>query len=383
VSIGIKHAGQTQWERRGVFVLSVGPDRRLVVKVPTAGDRDLAATAWEMPNTIVEVKTTHSDQSSEKELADLEKQVEHESALPHYNGAMSDHEPSTREFCEHAAKLAELGRTVRESKARLEERMWNTSADVSTMRMLADYDRMLTKLDAAATMWLALITRVCDNIKRAELIELPADPSEVRPTALGNVLAASAAYPWRVYGIDTATILPKLLTVLEGTEPAAARFIAADASLDLLLLSSFWAVVWSVLCLLAGLFSGLLVISTDRWVFPLMALGGLGFAWLMREAALAQAYAYGEAGKVLFDLHRRKVLSNLGLSVKDELTVCEEKEQYWEPLYQLFAFGIDNPVLRFQTSKSPPAQTPVPAGGGDQAKPAAVVAGPGSRNGVG
>jgi hypothetical protein len=103
----------------------------------------------------------------------------------------------------------------------------------------------------------------------------------------------------------------------------------------------------------------------------------------MREAALAQAYAYGEAGKVLFDLHRRKVLSNLGLSVKDELTVCEEKEQYWEPLYQLFAFGIDNPVLRFQTSKSPPVQTPVPAGGGDQAKPAAVVAGPGSRNGVG
>ena len=383
VSIEIKHDGQTCWARQGVFVRSVEARARLVVKVPTSSERDLAAAAWEMPGAVAEVKTTHSDQLAKNELDKLDKQVDRESALPHYNAAMSDHEPSTREFCEHAPKLAELGRNIRASKARLEERMWNTSGEVSMTRMLADYDRMLAKVDAAAEMWQKLITRVSDNIRRGELINLPADPSDVRPTGLGNVLAASAAYPWRVYGIDTSTVLPLLLTVLDGTEPAAARFIAADASLDLLLLSSFWAFVWSGLCLLAGLLSGMLVSSTDRWVFAVMAMIGVGVAWLMREASLAQAYAYGEAGKVLFDLHRRKLLSSLGLLVKDELTVCEEREQYWEPLYELFAFGTDNPGLRFQTSKSPNAQTPAPGGGGDQARRAAMVAGPGSKNGVG
>jgi hypothetical protein len=234
--------------------------------------------------------------------------------------------------------------------AALEERPWSSSGECSTAFIKADYTRMLLELDGLTAMWLDLVRRVQENIEKAMLVNLPRDPSDVRPTALGNVLAASVGYPWRAYGIDTATILPMLLTVLRGDEAAVRRFRAADASLDLLLLLSFWASVWSVLCVLVGGLGFMFVSTSGQWVFPLMGAAGVLFAWVMREAAVAQAYAYGDAGKVLFDLHRHELLAHLGLVVEPELAPDEESTQYWQPLYRLFAFGEHYKGMRLKTT---------------------------------
>jgi hypothetical protein len=386
VTIRLARCGLKVWEDQRLFVLRAQPGARLVVKIPAQPDGIDPQTEWDKMDMVATVSTTHSDQLAEDALAKLRRSVEYESALPNYNAAMSDREPSTEEFCTHAPKLAGIARQIREQKARLLERPWSSGSGASAAQMLVEYKRLLRLLDGVAAMWLDLIKRMRDNIERAALVDLPRDPSDVRPTALGNVLAASAAYPWRAYGIDTVTLLPMLLTVLTGDEAAVKRFRAADASLDLLLLSSFWATVWSVLCFLTGalVFEGVLVSGAGRWVFPALALAGLCFAWLMREAALAQAYGYGDAGKVLFDLHRQRLLSSLGLVVPDELTAKEESEQYWQPLYHWFAFGTHDESLRLKLGNAPsPADASTSPSSGSGAQPETAAGASLSKNGVG
>jgi hypothetical protein len=337
------------WREEQLFVVAAKP-KGLLVKLPCAPQGLDLRVEQEQPNTLVEVEVTHSDKLAHQKWRTLRDRLERESDLPHFNAAMSDHDTRPDRFSRRAQVLADLAHEIKRETSALDERPWSSSGAMSTAQIKADYTRMLRELDGITAMWLDLVRRVQENVEKAYLVNVPRDPSDVRPTALGNVLAAAVGYPWRAYGIDTATILPMLLTVLSGEQAAVQRFRAADASLDLLLLLSFWGCVWSALCLVVGLPAHMLMSTTGHRVVPLMAMLGLAFALLMREAAVAQAYAYGDAGKVLFDLHRHELLARLGLVVEDELTPEEESVNYWQPLYRLFAFGEHYKGMRLKTT---------------------------------
>ncbi len=134
----------------------------------------------------------------------------------------------------------------------------------------------------------------------------------LRPTALGNVLAAMTDHAGRAYGLDAVTAWPRLYPVLDeevkslvddrrdtldtAVRMAATMAATAVASLVLLLLSGWW---------------------------MLLALIPLGLAVLAYNAAVQAALAYSESVHVAFDLDR----ANLLVALRMELPRRQDAER--------------------------------------------------------
>jgi hypothetical protein len=135
---------------------------------------------------------------------------------------------------------------------------------------------------------------------------------QVRPTALGNALAAAESTAGAGYGLDAVVIWPRLYPVLgaqtravvddlrDGLD-AAARFAATGA------FTAFAAF-------------GLLVFRSGWWT--LLALAPAAVAVLGYSGAVRAAVAYGTGLHVAFDLHRFDLLRALRL----ELPVTQDAE---------------------------------------------------------
>jgi hypothetical protein len=121
----------------------------------------------------------------------------------------------------------------------------------------------------------------------------PATPDLIRPTTLGNVIAAFEERAGGAYGWDTPVAWPRLYPLLGGEVRAIVddRRDVLDAMCRLTMTALLTAVVT------AGLLG-----AWGWWV--LLALAPAALGWIAYQAAIHAAEAFGEAIRVGFDLHR-------------------------------------------------------------------------------
>jgi hypothetical protein len=121
----------------------------------------------------------------------------------------------------------------------------------------------------------------------------PARPDLIRPTALGNVIAAFEERAGGAYGWDTPVAWPRLYPLLDGEVRAIVddRRDVLDAMCRL-----------AVTALLTAVVTVGLLAAWGWWV--LLALAPAALGWIAYRVAIPTAGALGEAIRVAFDLNR-------------------------------------------------------------------------------
>lgn len=318
---------------------------RLTVALPP----DLAAQANALlPSAAVAVEISHTDASVETALSKSENAAAtaRASALSALNDTLSAGDPDESALVERADALLARVKELTDLNRVLSERPWGVGYTtrgenwyVAARRRQAS---LTNDLRAVVANWRISVQQILLNRQQGARLTLPDNLAETRPTGLGNILAAAAEYPLTAYGIHTPTILPRLLQALTtdgSADPVVTRLVNAENALNMLLLFSFWAGVWTLLGVIL-----FIAIGVVWWLWPIVLLGGPLAWWLTKEGAEAQAYAYGDALKALFDQRRRVLFQNLNLTLPDteSLTLADER-RYWRHLYQLFAYGQVDP----------------------------------------
>lgn len=142
----------------------------------------------------------------------------------------------------------------------------------------------------------------------------PHDPGRLRPTRLGNALAAAEEYPSATYGLDGVLWWPRLLAVLPETlldqlDDANAPLVGLINLATVLVVVSFGS-------------SALLWIAPIPW--PLVWLPpviGLPLAWVCYRGAVGHAVNLGTLIRVAFDLHRLDILRGMSIRVPEDYEV--------------------------------------------------------------
>lgn len=337
--------------RSAVFVASADFDAaakvftRLSVPLPP----DLAAQANALlPNATVTVEVSHSDAGCETDLSALESATAtaRASALNALNETLSAGDPDEAALVERAEELLVRVKELTDLNQALSERPWGVGRTAKGENWYVAARRrqlgLANDLRDIVANWRVSVQQILLNRQQGARLTLPDNLAETRPTGLGNILAAAAEYPLTAYGIHTPTILPRLLqalTVQGSADPVVTRLVNAENALNMLLLFSFWAGVWTLLGALL-----FIVLGVVWWLWPVVLLGGPLAWWLTKEGAEAQAYAYGDALKALFDQRRRVLFESLNLTLPDAASLdLTEERRYWRYLYQLFAYGQVDP----------------------------------------
>ncbi|MFD5081691.1 hypothetical protein ACFWOG_03505 [Kitasatospora sp. NPDC058406] len=159
----------------------------------------------------------------------------------------------------------------------------------------------------------------------------------LRPTALGNALAAVADSAGRAYGLDAVAAWPRLYPVL-GAEVRALVDDRRDG-LD-------GAVRIAAVMTATAAAAGVLLLRTGWWL--LLALLPLVIASAAYRGAVQAALGYGETVQVAFDLHRADLLKALRLAPparqSDEHALCSELSDFWRqgiPLDPARTYAVD------------------------------------------
>jgi hypothetical protein len=136
-------------------------------------------------------------------------------------------------------------------------------------------------------------------------------PAEVRPTALGNVLAATEEHAGAAYGWDAVVAWPRLYPILgeQLRRVLDDRRDTMDATIRLTAIAAATAVVSAALVYRSG---PLAILGVA--VVPLMV------AWIAYHASVHSALAYGEAVEAAFDLHRLDLVRALHVPLPEDPT---------------------------------------------------------------
>ena len=179
---------------------------------------------------------------------------------------------------------------------------WGTSRQKSRMQRLERASRDLTDGDPTGQ-----AVRRAGPAHDALRARFPKQPHLVRPTRLGNVLAAAEDRCGDPYGWDGPVVWPRLYTVLGGTAKATVedRRNALDAACRL-----------SVVSALCSAACAVLLARTGGWL--LLALAPLLLSRLAYRAAVHAALAYGQAVRVCFDVHRFDLYPVLHLPLPED-----------------------------------------------------------------
>ena len=151
-----------------------------------------------------------------------------------------------------------------------------------------------------------------DQVRRLVEQRYPQDETALRPTRLGNMLAAAAEYPWIVYTMDGLLWWPHLWpslpsSVSDGLDGAQSRL------LSLLNLSIVFGTVACEAVVVLGLVG-------QQWPAALtVAAGGGVLAWLGYHAALSQALEVTSQTRAAFNLYRHAILTQMGLTIPDTM----------------------------------------------------------------
>ena len=145
----------------------------------------------------------------------------------------------------------------------------------------------------------------------------------LKPTALGNVLAAMEDTAGRQYGMDAVIVWPRLYPLLGDSVKSVVddRRDTLDASARMTVVMGVTAIVSFVLLLGAG-----------WWLF--LALLPVALAWLACRGAVQGALAYSEAVQVAFDLHRSELLEALRIARPASPASEENLHRQWSDFWR-------------------------------------------------
>jgi len=158
----------------------------------------------------------------------------------------------------------------------------------------------------------------------------------VRPTALGNALAAADDGVGRAFGFDAVVAWPRLYPLLGEQTRAIVddRRDAVDSAVRMAVTMALTTVVSAVLLLRCGGWRALAVI-------PLV------LSWIAYRGAVQAALAYGDSLHAAFDLHRFALLTALGAKVPsdpaDERVLAASWCDLWRqgvPLPPTFRYAV-------------------------------------------
>jgi hypothetical protein len=151
----------------------------------------------------------------------------------------------------------------------------------------------------------------------------PAPDHLLRPTALGNVLAAMTDRAGRAYGLDAVTAWPRLYPVLGEQVKSLVddRRDALDAAVRMAATMTVTAIV-----------SLALLLQASWWI--LLALIPLSIAILAYNAAVQAALAYSEIVHVAFDLHRADLLTALRMELPRQQDTERTLNGHWCDLWR-------------------------------------------------
>jgi hypothetical protein len=179
----------------------------------------------------------------------------------------------------------------------------------------------------------------------AYYLKYPRDLDHLKPTRLGNVLAAAEEYSSQVYSLDGVIWWPRLAPLLP---------VTFRAQVDTALTPMLTALNLSMILTLFALPSGMLVLPFSRpwWLLPIISLGELLLGWICYSAAVSQAKDYGKVIRVAFDLYRHEILKQMHLPVPDNLTderllwASLNKWLYeYTPPWESVPVGVDAPRI--------------------------------------
>ena len=145
----------------------------------------------------------------------------------------------------------------------------------------------------------------------------------LKPTQLGNILAAAEEYSYQVYRLDAVIWWPRLSALL----PEAFR-TQVDVALTPMLAVLNLSMIFSFSALIEG---GLLLFQHKWLLSVLIFLIGLVLAWLCYLSSINQAAVYGRFVRVAFDLYRHEILKQMHIPVPDNPV---EERILWELLTQ-------------------------------------------------
>ena len=201
--------------------------------------------------------------------------------------------------------------------------LWNSSLLGSLLirRQKAEKDR-LTKLSGGPDAR-GLIARL-DKLTR-----FPDEDENIGPTALGNVLSATASYIWSHYGIDMTALWPHMEKAVSGDDNLATRLTNEKSTLDFLVNLTFVLLAFAVELVFVQFFG-------RQGANILWALLPLGLAFVVYRAAVSQARTWGDVVEMAFDLHRPDLKQ--ALQLRDFVSV-EDERQVWMKVSRWLLWG--------------------------------------------
>ncbi len=190
--------------------------------------------------------------------------------------------------------------------------------------------------------------QIDDDIQREMMASYP-PRHDLLPTRLGNIIRSFESYPSRQYGISAIVLWPRFSSRISADH---AKLIEeAKTSFDVTIHLSFFAFLAALLLLGAGCAYPIPFAAPSLaavWLARISVATAIG--WLLYEASLDRARAWGNVTRAAFDLHRAAVLRDFGVTPLPRDLASERS--VWTRISQQIIFGDPEggPALRFDIS---------------------------------
>jgi hypothetical protein len=238
-------------------------------------------------------------------------------------------------------KLEELSRQQEELDAQ-ETALANQQAlpGITQEHLITRQKELTNKREALDDHQKALNAKFAHN-EASFYLNYPRNPLLLKPTKLGNVLAAAEEYSMQLYKLDAVIWWPRLAPLL----PDAFR-AQVDVALIPMLAVLNLCLVFTLLPILSG---GIAILLGPNWLlFIVSFIGGFILARASYIAAVSQAVDYGNWIRVAFDLYRHEILKQMHISIPDNLV---EEALLWTSLNK-WVYKFTPPWEAMQTKKS-------------------------------
>lgn len=156
----------------------------------------------------------------------------------------------------------------------------------------------------------------------------PEDPSEILPTAFGNVIAAAEAYPYKILGMDSVALWPFLRPIMN--ETGYASFVLRDKAV-----MDFLVNLITVLLVFGGLYGGVNWFYTGwqiSWLAKVFLIGLSSF--ILYILSVQAAAGWGVTIRTPFVLYREQLRQRLRLRMA---VGYEDERRLWEDASIFFA----------------------------------------------
>jgi hypothetical protein len=174
----------------------------------------------------------------------------------------------------------------------------------------------------------------------------PSTLPQVRPTRLGNTIAAFEDYPRTRYGMDTIALWARMIPLLQDKHYL--EFVTQEKAVFDFFLNML------VVIPILGLEAAYIALFYENWgiLFSVLVMG-IVITWVVYRGILIAARQWGGTVRVAFDLYRRDLGERLGLRQASSFHLERER---WEALSAFILYRHRNAAFHHFVSQTEYAQ---------------------------